>query len=202
MRSPGCGPTLRSWPSARTASPRCTPSSSTCRRSRSSISGCRACRVSTSRARSRPLPRRLRHGVGRACDRRIRSGAVDYALKPIAPARLATTVARLRERLQSPPRDLQHLLNRLAQVPAKGYLNWVQATVGNKLRLITVDEILCFQADAKLHPRRHPRRRGADPQADQGARAGVEPPRTITTVIAFSNAFLVMISLWLNIFFQ
>ena len=77
------------------------------------------------------------------------SGAVDYALKPIAPARLATTVARLRERLQSPPRDLQHLLNRLAQVPAKGYLNWVQATVGNKLRLITVDEILCFQADAK-----------------------------------------------------
>jgi DNA-binding LytR/AlgR family response regulator len=31
----------------------------------------------------------------------------------------------------------------------KGYLNWVQATVGNKLRLITIDEVVCFQADAK-----------------------------------------------------
>ncbi|MEO8848774.1 MAG: LytTR family DNA-binding domain-containing protein [Casimicrobiaceae bacterium] len=77
------------------------------------------------------------------------AGAVDYVMKPAEPARLATTVARLKERMLTPPRDLQHLLARLAQARMPGYLNWVQATVGNKLRLITVDEILCFQADAK-----------------------------------------------------
>ena len=77
------------------------------------------------------------------------SGAVDYVLKPVQPARLSTTVARLKQRLLTPPPDLQNLLARLAQAPAKGHLSWVQATSGNKLRVITVDEVLCFQADAK-----------------------------------------------------
>jgi DNA-binding LytR/AlgR family response regulator len=77
------------------------------------------------------------------------SGAVDYVLKPVQPARLATTIERLKLRLLAPPSDLQHLLARLVPAAAKGYLNWVQATTGNKLRLITVDEILAFQADAK-----------------------------------------------------
>ncbi|MEO6749983.1 MAG: LytTR family DNA-binding domain-containing protein [Casimicrobiaceae bacterium] len=77
------------------------------------------------------------------------SGAVDYVLKPVEAARLATTVARLKERLHTPPPDLRHLLAQLARTPAKGYLNWVQATVGTKLRLITIDEVICFQADAK-----------------------------------------------------
>ena len=77
------------------------------------------------------------------------SGAVDYVLKPVEPVRLATTVARLRARVASPPPELQHLLKRLAQTPAKGHLSWVQATIGNKLRLITVNEVSCFQAGAK-----------------------------------------------------
>jgi DNA-binding LytR/AlgR family response regulator len=77
------------------------------------------------------------------------SGAVDYVLKPVDTARLATTIARLKARLAAPPPDLQNLLKQLALAPAKGHLTWIQATVGNKLRLITVDEIACFQADAK-----------------------------------------------------
>lgn len=31
--------------------------------------------------------------------------------------------ARLKQRMSAPPADLQHLLSRLAKVPAKGYLN-------------------------------------------------------------------------------
>ncbi len=77
------------------------------------------------------------------------SGAVDYVLKPLEAARLATTINRLKARVSSAPPDLGRLLSRLAQAPAKGPLNWVQASAGNKLRLITVDEIVCFQADSK-----------------------------------------------------
>ena len=77
------------------------------------------------------------------------SGAVDYVLKPLEAARLATTITRLKQRMSSAPPDLGRLLSRLSQAPAKGPLNWVQASAGNKLRLITVDEIVCFQADSK-----------------------------------------------------
>ena len=37
-------------------------------------------------------------------------GAVDYVLKPFSAARLATTVARLKERISSQPADLDGLL--------------------------------------------------------------------------------------------
>jgi DNA-binding LytR/AlgR family response regulator len=77
------------------------------------------------------------------------SGAIDYVLKPVDAGRLATTIARLKSRLSAAPPDLGRLLTRLAREPAKARLNWVQAATGNKLRLITVDEILCFQTDAK-----------------------------------------------------
>jgi len=77
------------------------------------------------------------------------SGAVDYVLKPLEAARLATTINRLKQRVSTAPPDLGRLLSRLSQAPAKGPLNWVQASAGNKLRLITVDEIVCFQADSK-----------------------------------------------------
>jgi|SRR5579862_1029099 len=77
------------------------------------------------------------------------SGAIDYVLKPVDASRLATTISRLKQRLSLAPPDLNRLLLRLAQAPTKSHLNWVQAATGNKLRLITVDEVVCFQADAK-----------------------------------------------------
>ena len=41
-------------------------------------------------------------------------GAVDYVLKPVTPERIAKVVARLKQRLSTPPQDLAGLLARLA----------------------------------------------------------------------------------------
>ncbi len=77
-------------------------------------------------------------------------GAIDYVLKPIAAARLFTTVSRLKERLGSPPARLDSVIGQLASVSArKNYLRWINASVGQNLRLITVEEIDYFQADNK-----------------------------------------------------
>src|SRR4051812_40191099 len=78
-------------------------------------------------------------------------GAVDYVLKPFSAARLASTVARLKERLDSQPADLDGLLASLAQRdPAtRNHLRWVRASQGQNVRLITVEEILFFEADSK-----------------------------------------------------
>jgi DNA-binding LytR/AlgR family response regulator len=78
-------------------------------------------------------------------------GAVDYVLKPFSPARLAATVTRLKERMSSRPADLDGLLASLAQRdPAqKRHLRWVRASQGQNVRLITVEEVLYFQADSK-----------------------------------------------------
>jgi DNA-binding LytR/AlgR family response regulator len=78
-------------------------------------------------------------------------GAVDYVMKPFSAARLATTVARLKEKVAGPPANLDGLLKALAQAAdgAKEYLRWITASQGDDLRLITVDEICYFQADNK-----------------------------------------------------
>ena len=76
-------------------------------------------------------------------------GAIDYVLKPVSAARLFTTVQRLKERLGSPPPRLDAVLSAVAPVAPKRYLRWINASVGQNLRLITVDEILYFQADNK-----------------------------------------------------
>ncbi len=80
-------------------------------------------------------------------------GAVDYLLKPAEPERLRLTVARLKARLASPPAPLGDMLTQLAQqlgLAAKpAYLQWIQASVGQELRLIAVSEILFFQSDDK-----------------------------------------------------
>ncbi len=58
---------------------------------------------------------------------------------------------RLKARLQQPPADLRRLLKELAQsVPtAPRYLQWVNASRGAAVRLITVEEILYFKSDQK-----------------------------------------------------
>ena len=76
-------------------------------------------------------------------------GAVDYVLKPISAARLFTTVTRLKERLGSPPPRLDAVLPSIGPAAQKSYLRWINASVGQNLRLITVDEIAYFQADNK-----------------------------------------------------
>jgi DNA-binding LytR/AlgR family response regulator len=80
-------------------------------------------------------------------------GAVDYVLKPAEPERLKLTVERLKSRLSSPPQDMTAMLAQLAKQigiePKKQYLQWIQATIGQELRLIPVQEILFFQSDEK-----------------------------------------------------
>ncbi|MEO8135756.1 MAG: LytTR family DNA-binding domain-containing protein [Betaproteobacteria bacterium] len=78
-------------------------------------------------------------------------GAVDYVMKPFSTARLATTVARLKARVESAPANLDGILKALAVRMENGreYLRWITASEGQNLRLITVEEICYFQADNK-----------------------------------------------------
>ncbi len=81
-------------------------------------------------------------------------GAVDYVLKPISAARLFTAVSRLKQRLGTPPARLEPTLTQLGSgsgppTATAQYLRWINASVGQNLKLITVDEIAYFQADNK-----------------------------------------------------
>ncbi|MBA2549403.1 MAG: response regulator transcription factor [Burkholderiaceae bacterium] len=84
-------------------------------------------------------------------------GAVDYVLKPAEAERLAVTVTRLKRRLGSPPSDLRALLTQLsAKLEAaetsgteRNHLQWIQASVGQQLRLIPAAEVLFFRSDEK-----------------------------------------------------
>ena len=80
------------------------------------------------------------------------AGAVDYLLKPVQAERLARTLARLRSKAGAPSGDLGKVLGQLkAALPAQASerLKWIKATVGRQIRLIDVDDVLFFQADAK-----------------------------------------------------
>ncbi len=77
-------------------------------------------------------------------------GAVDYVLKPISAARLFTTVSRLKQRIAAPPARIDAVLDRIGTgAPRKTFLRWINASVGQNLKLITVDEVAYFQADNK-----------------------------------------------------
>jgi DNA-binding LytR/AlgR family response regulator len=80
-------------------------------------------------------------------------GAVDYVLKPVLPSRLFSTIGRLRERISAgpvQPESVDAVINQLAvSLPGRSTLRWINASVGQNLRVITVDEVLYFQADNK-----------------------------------------------------
>ncbi len=78
-------------------------------------------------------------------------GAIDYVLKPAEPDRLRVTVERLRQRMQAAPVDVGSILSKLAtqMAPKPSYLQWIQASIGQELRLIAVTDVLFFQSDEK-----------------------------------------------------
>ncbi|MFZ6799918.1 LytR/AlgR family response regulator transcription factor [Undibacterium sp. Di24W] len=82
-------------------------------------------------------------------------GAVDYVLKPADTERLSKTVERLKARLTTAtePNDMSNMLAQLAKqlgiAPKANYLQWIQASIGQELRLIPVEDILFFQSDEK-----------------------------------------------------
>ncbi len=79
-------------------------------------------------------------------------GALDYLLKPVELARLAETVARLKERLRAaqPMPDADALLDQLqARIHKDEPLRWIRVSAGQSLRLIPVEEIDFLRSDEK-----------------------------------------------------
>lgn len=85
-------------------------------------------------------------------------GVLDYLVKPVDPERLAVTVARLQERLQTaaPAANTEALLRQLTEQLARLQggagtepLRWIPAQVGQTLRLIAVDDIDYLRSDRK-----------------------------------------------------
>ena len=81
--------------------------------------------------------------------------AIDYLLKPVQPARLDATVARL-QAAQAAPADAAHLarlLDTLAALPKPAAsiepLTWLTASTGRETALILVDDVIYFRADHK-----------------------------------------------------
>lgn len=84
------------------------------------------------------------------------AGAVDYLLKPVNAVRLAQAVQRLQERLatRQPAAELDGLVERLAarlrdDHPAVARLRWISASVGDTIKMFSIDEVLFFQSDEK-----------------------------------------------------
>jgi len=91
-------------------------------------------------------------------------GVADYVLKPAERERLQLTVARIKKRLaqreapssdfsDSAPVPLQQLLHKLSGQMNPGakptYLQWIQATVGQAIQMIPVEDVLFFISDEK-----------------------------------------------------
>ncbi len=81
-------------------------------------------------------------------------GVLDYLVKPVEAARLAETVARLKERLSAEPASdtealLQKLAAQLQQKAAPAPLRWLRAQVGQTLRLIAVEDVDYLRSDEK-----------------------------------------------------
>ena len=93
-------------------------------------------------------------------------GVCDYVLKPAERERLQLTAQRIRARLAlrdtpeavgaapaTPPPPLQQVLHKLAAQLNPGgaprYLDWIQASVGPGIQMISVAEVLFFISDEK-----------------------------------------------------
>jgi len=82
-------------------------------------------------------------------------GALDYLVKPVELSRLMDTVARLKERLRTAPDipDTEALLDQLAarvfRNAAPPSLRWLRVSVGQALRLVSVDEIDFLRSEDK-----------------------------------------------------
>ena len=85
-------------------------------------------------------------------------GALDYLLKPVEAARLADTVSRLQERLQSsrPAINTELLLQQLSEQLEKmrdggrnETLRWIRAQAGKTVRVIAIEDVDFLRSDAK-----------------------------------------------------
>lgn len=78
------------------------------------------------------------------------AGAVDYLLKPIRADRLAETVAWLRARRSAPKIDMAALAEALSgQLAPKRVISWITASLGDVVKMIAIDDVVCFQSEDK-----------------------------------------------------
>jgi DNA-binding LytR/AlgR family response regulator len=88
--------------------------------------------------------------------------AVDYLLKPVQPARLQKTVAKVQEMLSKRAqggtdieatlgqlRNLLGTVNAPGQAAAQGPLKLIQVSVGTSIRMVPVEEVVYFEAADK-----------------------------------------------------
>lgn len=82
--------------------------------------------------------------------------AVDYVLKPVQPARLQKTVAKIKDALARRDTDLEATLGQLRSLIGKvpepepqPLLKVLQVSVGPSIRMVPVDEVLYFEAADK-----------------------------------------------------
>ena len=79
-------------------------------------------------------------------------GAIDYLLKPLQPARLARTIARLKE---GPGLDAATVAARVRALPpppvveSEEPLRWLTASSGRETRLIAIEDVVYFRSDSK-----------------------------------------------------
>src|SRR6201993_4698966 len=87
-------------------------------------------------------------------------GVADYVLKPAERERLSVTVSRIKQRLalrgtddEPPAPHLQQLLHKLSAKLNPGgtppALKWIQATVGQAIQMIPIEDVLFFISDEK-----------------------------------------------------
>jgi DNA-binding LytR/AlgR family response regulator len=80
-------------------------------------------------------------------------GAIDYLLKPVVRERLSRAIERTRSRLASgSPVDMTALIDMVqARLGAGGKqgIKWITASVGNSVKMFSIDEVLFFQAQDK-----------------------------------------------------
>lgn len=82
--------------------------------------------------------------------------ALDYLLKPVTPERLATTISRLRERMEQGAvlpghlsQVVETILARQNDAHQNSWLHWLRVQHGDGVRLIGVGDVLYFRAEDK-----------------------------------------------------
>tara|TARA_Y100001956_G_C4126708_1_gene190513 strand:+ start:953 stop:1744 length:792 start_codon:yes stop_codon:yes gene_type:complete len=84
------------------------------------------------------------------------NNAADYLLKPLSESRLEQCVSRLKQRFSDAPLstapDMQALfqqMQQLAEQKTPNYLNWIRASKGEDIHLISTSDVLYFKAEDK-----------------------------------------------------
>ena len=81
------------------------------------------------------------------------NGAADYLLKPVKRERLATAIERIKKRIadgrQADLTGMFEALQTRLPAPEARRISWISASVGDTIRMISIDDVLCFKSEDK-----------------------------------------------------